>query len=57
MFLFENVPEWIKEVPDQYKMQEMCEKAVCMEPHCLAFVADFLKTEGVCVECAMMLLK
>ena len=35
-----NVPEWIKEVPEHFKTQEMCNKAVRIEPHSLAFVPD-----------------
>ena len=37
-----NVPEWIKEVPEHFKTQEMCNKAVRIEPRSLAFVPDCL---------------
>ena len=36
----ENVPRWIREIPGRLKTQEMCEEAVGIEPHSLAFVLD-----------------
>ena len=50
MALFTNVPEWIKEVLEHFKTQELCEEAVFMEPFSLAFVPDRFKTEGMCSE-------
>ena len=37
-----NVPEWIKEVPEHFKTQGICNKAVRIEPRSLAFVPDCL---------------
>ena len=45
MSLFVSVPEWIKEVSEHYKTQEMCDEAVHIEPHSLVFVLDHLKTQ------------
>ena len=50
MSLFESVPEWIKGSPDHFKTQDICNDAVHMEPHSLAFVPDSLKTEEMCNE-------
>ena len=50
MSLFENVPKWIKGSPDHFKTQEICNDAVHMELHSLAFVPDNLKTEEMCNE-------
>ena len=35
-------------VPDHFKTQEMCSKAVCMDPYSLEFVPDHLKTQEMC---------
>ena len=48
MFLFANIPKWIKEAPDQYMSQEMCEKAVRSESRSLEFLPDHLKVQGMC---------
>ena len=45
MSLIVNVQEWIEEAPEHLKTQEMCDKAVCIEPCSLAFVPDHFKTE------------
>ena len=39
-----------KDVPDQYKTQEMCDKAVCVDPWSLGDVTDNLKTQGMCMK-------
>ena len=43
---YENVPHWIKEVPEHLKAQAMCEEVVCIEPRSLAFVPSHFKTEA-----------
>ena len=45
MPLFVSVPESIKEVSEHFKTQEMCDEAVHIEPHSLAFVSDHLTTQ------------
>ena len=45
MYLFANVPRWIREVPEHFKTKEMCNERVCMEPYSLEIVLDRLKTE------------
>ena len=40
MSLFANVPRWIWEIPEHLKTQEMCDDAVEIEPHSLAFVPE-----------------
>ena len=29
---YENVPRWIREIPDNLKTQELCDEAVHVEP-------------------------
>ena len=50
MFLFANVPEWIKEIPGHLKTQEICDETVLMEPYSLEFVPGRLKTQEMCNE-------
>ena len=38
----------LKDVPDQYKMQETCDKAVCVDPWSLGDVPDNLKKQEIC---------
>ena len=47
---YESVPCWIREIPGRLKKQEMCDKAVWIEPRSLSFVPDRFKTEGVCIK-------
>ena len=47
IFLFENVPRWIREIPEHLKTQEMCDEAVWIEQSSLAFVPDRLKREDM----------
>ena len=47
---YENVPRWIREIPEHLKTQEMCDEAVRIEPRSLAYVHDRLKTENICNE-------
>ena len=44
----ENVPPWIREIPEHLKTQEMCDGAACMEPHSLEVVPDRRKTWEMC---------
>ena len=50
MCLFANFTGWIKEIPGYFKTQEMCNKAVRMEPYSLEFVPDHLKAQEMCNE-------
>ena len=50
MCLFANFPGWTKEIPGYLKTQEMCDKAVRMEPYSLEFVPDHLKAQEMCNE-------
>ena len=43
-----NEPDALRFVPDQYKAQWMCERAVENEPYNLKFVPDHLKTQKLC---------
>ena len=43
-----NVPEWIKEVQEHFKTEEMCNEPVFKELRSLAFVPDKLKTKEMC---------
>ena len=47
---YENVPPWIREIPEHLKTQEMCDGAVCMEPYSLEVVPDRRKTREMCNE-------
>ena len=38
----------LKYVPDQYKTQEMCERAIKDDPWALEFVPDHFKTQEMC---------
>ena len=42
---YENVPRWIREIPDRFKTQEMCDEIVGIEPRSFAFVPDHFRTE------------
>ena len=46
--MYATVPNWIKEIPDHLKTQEMCNEAVCMEPWSLKFVPDQYKAQEMC---------
>ena len=48
MFLLEIIPLWIKETPDNLKTQEMCNKAMHIDPYSLAYVPDHFKTQKMC---------
>ena len=48
IFLFANVPRWMREILEHRKTQEMCNEAVEIEPHSLAFAPDGFKTEDMC---------
>ena len=50
MSYYENVLCWIREIRRRLKTEEMCEEAIWIEPHSLAFVPDRLKTEGLCIK-------
>ena len=50
MSLYASVLCRIIEAPDLSKTQEMCNEAVDIEPHSLAFVFDHFKTQEICNE-------
>ena len=47
---YENVPEWIKEAPEHFKTQEMCNEAVRREACTPWHVPDHFKTQEMCNE-------
>ena len=47
---YENVPVWIREIPNHLKTQEMCIKAVEDVPYTLECVPGHLKTQEMCNE-------
>ena len=44
------IPNWFKEIPDQYKTQKMCNEAVQNDPEMLEHVPDQYKTQKMCNE-------
>ena len=45
---YENVPVWIREIPDHLMTQEMFDVAVRIESYSLEVVPDCFKTEEMC---------
>ena len=45
-------PDFFELVPEYFKTQEMCEKAVNVHPWALKFVPDKYKTQGMCNDAA-----
>ena len=43
-------PYSLEFVPDHFKTEEMCKKAVCRKPYTLRYVSDHLKTKEMCDE-------
>ena len=41
----ENVPRWIREIPEHFKTQEMCNETVAQFSYTLRYVPDLLKTQ------------
>ena len=50
MSYYENVPRWIREIPDRLTTEEICDEAVWIEPRSLSFVPNHFKTEGLCIK-------
>ena len=50
MSLLVNVSGWIIEISDHLKTQEMCNKAMRIEPLLLAYVPDHFKTQEMCIK-------
>ena len=48
MSLLEIIPVWIRGTPDHLKMQEMCNKAMRIDPYSFAVVPDCLKMQEMC---------
>ena len=47
---YENVPRWIREIPEHLKTQEISNGAVLIEPYSLEVLPDHLKTQEMCNE-------
>ena len=47
---YENVPRWIREIPDHLKTQEMCDEAVRIESYSLEVVPNCFMAEEMCNE-------
>ena len=45
---YESVPRWLKEIPEHFKTQEMCNETVAQFPYALRYVPDHLKTQEMC---------
>ena len=45
---YENVPVWIREIPDHLITQEICNEAVRIEPYLFAVVPHRFKTHEMC---------
>ena len=41
-------------IPDHFKTQEMCNKAVHIEPNLLTYIPDCLKTQEMCNEAVVL---
>ena len=49
MFIsYESVPHGIREIPQHFKMQKMCNETVAQFPYTLRHVPDYLKTQEMC---------
>ena len=48
MSLYESIPRWIIETPDDVKTQQMCDEAMCINPLSLPYVPDHLQTQEMC---------
>ena len=46
--VYEPVPKWLKEAPDNLKTQEMLEKAMRINPVAFFLIPDSLKTQEMC---------
>ena len=45
---YESVPRWIREIPEHFKTQEMCNESVAQFSYTLRYVSDYLKTQEMC---------
>ena len=50
MSLYASVPNWIKEIPDHFKTQEMCNNAISISPDSWFLVPDHFKTQEICIK-------
>ena len=49
MFIsYESVLRWIREIPEHFKTQKMCNETVAQFPYTLRYVPDHLKTQKTC---------
>ena len=47
-YQFVNVPEWFKAIPEHLKTQEMCKRAIKVDPYFLGYVRDCFKIQDMC---------
>ena len=45
---YENVPRWIREIPEHFKTREMCNETVAQFSYALRYGLDHLKTQEMC---------
>ena len=45
---FVNVPKWFKAIPEHLKTQEMCKRAIKVDPYSLGYVRDCFKIQDMC---------
>ena len=45
---YESVPRWIREIPEHFKTQEMCNEIVGQFSYALRYVPNHLKTQEMC---------
>ena len=50
---YESVPLWIREIPDHFKTQEMCNETVAQFSYPLRYVPDHLKTQEMCSQAVL----
>ena len=46
----ESFPRWMREIPEHFKTQEMCNETVAQFSYALRYVPDHLKTQEMCEE-------
>ena len=47
-----NVSRWMREIPRPFNTQEMCDKAVRIEPRSFSFIPNRFKLDGLCIKAA-----
>ena len=54
MTLLVSFLEWIKEAPEHFKTQEICDEEVLTEPYTLCYVPEHFKIEGTSREASTL---